>query len=218
MTGSGSSIPLLDLLDWKRTVADAYREVRASSDPAAAWRGWRAVRDELFRSHPQSPIPPSEREVIRALPYFDYDPEFRFLAEVRPVEAVHYDVPASGDGEPIGFTRFAVASFAVRGEGRELELYWLDGYGGGVFLSFRDATSGVASYGAARYLLDTVKGADLGMEGTRLVLDFNFAYNPSCAYDPRWVCPLATPPNRLPMAIEAGERAPQQTEGAHSVE
>jgi uncharacterized protein (DUF1684 family) len=70
----------------------------------------------------------------------------------------------------------------------------------------RDATAGTTTYGAGRYLLDTVKGADLGMEGDRLVLDFNFAYNPSCAYDPRWVCPLAPPPNRLDVAIEAGER------------
>ena len=88
-----------------------------------------------------------------------------------------------------------------------LDLYWLDGYGGGIFLSFADATSGRETYGACRYLLDTVKGADLGEEGGRLVLDFNFAYNPSCAYDPRWVCPLAPPGNRLAVPIRAGERA-----------
>ena len=79
-----------------------------------------------------------------------------------------------------------------------LDLYWLEGYGGGVYLCFADATSGTETYGACRYLLDTVKGADLGETNGRLVLDFNFAYNPSCAYDPRWVCPLAPPGNRLP--------------------
>ena len=86
------------------------------------------------------------------------------------------------------------------------ELYWLEGYGGGVFLPVADATSGKTTYGAGRYVLDTVKGADLGTDGERLVLDFNFAYNPSCAYDPAWVCPLATPSNRLSVPIEAGER------------
>ena len=92
-------------------------------------------------------------------------------------------------------------------EERRLELYWLDGYGGGVFLSFRDGTSGRETYGACRYLLDTVKGSDLGSGADgRLILDFNFAYNPSCSYDPRWVCPLATPANRLEVAIRAGER------------
>jgi uncharacterized protein (DUF1684 family) len=89
-----------------------------------------------------------------------------------------------------------------------LALYWLEAYGGGVFLPFRDETSGTETYGAGRYLLDTVKGADLGEEGGRLVLDFNLAYNPSCAYDPRWACPLAPPENRLTIPIRAGERVP----------
>ena len=65
---------------------------------------------------------------------------------------------------------------------------------------------GTTTYGGGRYLLDTVKGADLGTEDGRLVLDFNYAYNPSCAYDPSWACPLAPPGNRLAIAVEAGER------------
>jgi hypothetical protein len=88
-------------------------------------------------------------------------------------------------------------------------VYWIAVYGGGVFIPFRDATSGHESYGAGRYLLDTIKGADLGGRGERLMLDFNYAYNPSCAYDPRWSCPLAPPANWLPVPIRAGERAPQ---------
>jgi uncharacterized protein (DUF1684 family) len=209
------SIPLLDLLDWKRAIFDLYREIRATPDHAGAWQRWRVVRDELFAGHAQSPIPEAERDTFRGLSYFEYDPSYRAAAEVRPAEPMRFDIPASGEGEPVGFTRFAVAVFELHGSEKALELYWLDGYGGGMFLSFRDSTSGVATYGAARYLLDTVKGADLGMEHGRLVLDFNFAYNPSCAYDPRWVCPLATPPNRLAIPIEAGERAPPATQGAH---
>ena len=73
-------------------------------------------------------------------------------------------------------------------------------------MPFADATSGDETYGAGRYVLDTIKGADLGVDGDRLVLDFNFAYNPSCSYDPRWVCPLAPPANRLAVAVRAGER------------
>ena len=115
------------------------------------------------------------------------------------------DIPVSR-GEPFRFTRFAEASFELDTRPLSLELYWLEGYGGGVFLSFTDATSGDSTYGAGRYLLDTVKGADLGMDGGRLVLDFNFAYNPSCASNPRWACPLAPPTNRLPVAVRAGER------------
>ena len=81
-------------------------------------------------------------------------------------------------------------------------------YGGGVFIPFRDGTSGSETYGAGRYLLDTVKGADLGGTGDRLVLDFNYAYHPSCAYDPRWSCPLAPRANWLTVPVRVGERLP----------
>jgi uncharacterized protein len=127
------------------------------------------------------------------------------LADVAPAAPQDFEIPTSGQ-ETMAFTRFARASFELDGQARSLELYWLHGYGGGLFLPFRDATCGTETYGAGRYLLDTVKGADLGSEGGRLVLDFNFAYNPSCFYDPRWVCPLAPPANRLHLRVLAGER------------
>src|SRR5437867_10668613 len=161
----------------------------------------------MFRTHPQSPLPAGERSRFVGLPFFDYEPRASVIADVVPTEPSHYEIQTSADGT-YGFTRFAVASFELGDEPLALELYWLDGYGGGVFLPFRDGTSGVETYGACRYLLDTVKGADLGERDGGLVLDFNFAYNPSCAYDPRWVCPLAPPPNRLPVAIRGGERYP----------
>jgi hypothetical protein len=193
----------LTLMDWKRRVFALYAEVRAG-EPRQAWERWRAVRDELFRTHPQSPL--QDRTAFGGLPYFDYDPALRVLAAVEPAERVRREIATSGE-EPYSFTRFARARFELDGE-RELDLYWLDGYGGGIFLSFADETSGHETYGACRYLLDTVKGADLGEADGRLVLDFNFAYNPSCAYDPRWVCPLAPPGNRLPVAVRGGERYP----------
>ncbi len=193
----------LTLMDWKRRVFALYAEVRVG-EPGQAWERWRAVRDELFRSHPQSPL--QDRASFGSLPYFEYDPALRVLAAVEPAERVQREIATSGE-RPYSFTRFAQARFDLEGE-RELDLYWLDGYGGGIFLSFADATSGRETYGACRYLLDTVKGADLGEVDGRLVLDFNFAYNPSCAYDPRWVCPLAPPGNRLPVAVRGGERYP----------
>lgn len=101
------------------------------------------------------------------------------------------------------FVRFARA----HAEAITLDLYWLDAYGGGLFVPFADATSGNESYGAGRYVLDTIKGADLGTTTDgRLVLDLNFAYQPSCSYDARWTCPLAPPANRLGVAVRAGER------------
>jgi uncharacterized protein len=190
---------LLDLLEWKRAVFGLYAEVRAATDPYVAWERWREVRGGLFRDHPQSPRPGFDR-----LAYFAYDPAWRFPAEV--VAAVPETRRIAGSGpEPVVATRFALARFG----GLELELFWLGAYGGGLFLPFRDETSGAETYGGGRYLLDTVKGSDLGVEGGRLVLDFNFAYNPSCAYDPKWACPLSPPANRLAVAVEAGEKEPE---------
>jgi uncharacterized protein (DUF1684 family) len=187
----------LELLDWKRRVFDLYADVRAS-EPQAGWERWREVRAELFRDHPQSPSPG-----YTGLSYFEYDPAFRFLAEVEPVEEHVLEIAGSA-GSLTRFRRFAVAHFELGA----LELYWLEAYGGGVFLPFADETRGKETYGAGRYLLDTVKGADLGLADGRLVLDFNFAYNPSCSYDDSWACPLSPAANRLPLPVRAGERHP----------
>lgn len=196
----------LALLDWKRKVSALYQAVRRSPEPPAAWASWRAARDDLFRHHPQSPLPERDR-AQPAVSYYPYDPAARVLAEVAAVAPVSRRVTAS-DGGAYQFTRFAAARFALFGQPCALGLYWLEGYGGGLFVAFRDATNGAGTYGGGRYLLDTVKGADLGVREGRLILDFNFAYNPSCAYDSRWSCPLAPPENRLTIAVRAGERAP----------
>ena len=190
------------LLDWRRRVAELYHDVRADPDPRHAWERWRSVRDELVGSHPQSPLSAAGRDRFTGVPYFDYDPAARVSGAVERAEPVELRL-AEGT-----FTRFARVAFVLRGRELELDCYWLQGYGGGLFLPFGDATNGQTTYGGGRYLLDTVKGADLGSKDGRLVLDFNFAYNPSCSYDARWVCPLAPPGNRLPVPVEAGERIP----------
>lgn len=195
----------LDLLDWKRRVFALYADVRADPVPEHAVAAWRSGRDELFAGHPQSPLPAARRAAFAGLPYFPYDPAARVTAEVEPAKRHRFEVTASA-GEPMAFVRFAVLHFSLAGSARELELYWLDAYGGGLFVPFADATSGDETYGAGRYLLDTVKGADLGTQDGRLVLDFNLAYNPSCAYDPHWACPLSPPANRMGMPVRAGER------------
>jgi uncharacterized protein (DUF1684 family) len=194
----------LDLVDYRRRVSTLYSEVRAlrERDASAAHRRWRTLRDELFRTHPQSALPASERAAFRGLPYHDYDPAFAFTATVRPLPHERFDVDTSTGGV-IPFVRFGAVDLPIG----TLELLWLDEYSGGVFLPFRDATSGKTTYGGGRYLLDTAKGADLGSDGHALVLDFNFAYHPSCHYDPQWTCPLAPLANLLPVAVEAGELA-----------
>ncbi len=206
MTVSEPAAPAwLDLLDWRRRVADLYAEVRAgrAQDPVGAHRRWAQERSELFRSHPQTPLPAGARAAFAGLPVWPYDPALVFGARVRSLPEERLTV-ASSTGQDLPLVRFGRAEFGDHG----LDLYWIDVYGGGVFVPFRDATSGQESYGGGRYLLDTVKGADLGSTARGdLVLDFNFAYHPSCFYDARWSCPLAPPANVLKFAVRAGERA-----------
>jgi uncharacterized protein (DUF1684 family) len=211
---------VLDLADWRRRVADLYAAVRAeaSTDPRAAWATWRVAREDLFRSHPQSPVPAASRGAFEAR-HWPYDPRFRLEARVEVDDAPQLSLaepiaggltlalPISTGGEQ-AFTRIGRVAVELPGGRRELGLYWMAGYAGGLFLPFRDATNGGETYGAGRYLLDAAKSADLGPGSApgSLVLDFNFAFHPSCAFDPKWSCPLAPPENRLDLRVEAGER------------
>lgn len=195
----------LSLADWRRQVAELYADVRRCTDPEHAHEQWRAGRDRLFRDHLQSPLAPDDPMRARGLPYWPYDPAARFSVEVVHVsEARSYSI-VTGEEELTRIRQIGWVELPDPVDDR-LAIWWLEQYGGGIFVPFRDATAGTETYGAGRYLLDTAKGADLGLDQSRLVLDFNFAYHPSCRYDIRWQCPLAPPESRLRAAIEAGER------------
>ncbi len=280
----------LELADWRRRIASLYAQVRdqAATDPQAAFQHWCATREQLFRTHPQSPLPVERRAAFQAR-YFPYDPALRFEATVQPSPPPHAD-PSLGSAEPTAqpaLPSVGEGSDVAAGEGsdvtagegsdvtattastgsaggspassqprpsvvaetshtpgaaqssniheasvptsdggtvslrrvgmveapfptgiRRLALFWMGGYGDGLFLSFRDTTNGADTYGGGRYLLDAAKSADLGGDPARgtLILDFNFAYHPSCAWDPQWVYPLVVPENRLDISVQAGEQ------------
>ena len=197
----------MSLCDWRRTIAETYAAIRqiAPTDPERAWRTFRTTRDTLFKAHLQTPLTPEARDQFQGLSYFPYDPQWRLTGVVnRQVDAETFTLDLPTDGR-IQYTRVAQAGFNVGGQPTCLSLFWIEGYGGGLFLPYTDTTSNEETYGGGRYLFDTIKGADLGATQTEIVLDFNYAYNPSCAYDTRWVCPLAPPENRLPFAVRAGE-------------
>ncbi|HEY7332067.1 MAG TPA: DUF1684 domain-containing protein [Candidatus Limnocylindria bacterium] len=198
----------LDLADWRRRVAALYHAMRADRR-AAPLRlvNFRAGKDRLFADHPSSPIPEDARRDFRGLAYWRHDPSLRFTAALEPdPDAAPLDVPRSGEGPAMPFSRIGWVSFRVDGQDCRLAVYWLNEYAGGIFVPFLDATSGRETYGGGRYLWDSAKGADLGSEGDALALDFNYAYHPSCVYDARWSCPLAPAENRLAVPIAAGER------------
>ncbi len=194
-----------DVLDWRREVAGLYAAVRAEDRPERAHARWRAGRDRLLGAHPASPVPPEARAGYAGASVAPYDPAFRFVV---PVDL---DVPpevrrvATGTDGVVGMERIGQVTLPGLGA---LDLWWVAGYGGGLFLPLRDATSGHGSYGGGRYLLDTVKGADLGGDRSALVVDLNFAYQPSCAYDEAWACPLPGPGNTLAEPVPVGEQYP----------
>ncbi len=195
----------LSLLNWRRRVAAIYADVRVASDPRDGHDLWRRGRDELMRSHPDSPIAADIRDRFVGLRIAPYDPTLRFEPEIdTSVEPTRIEFETATDGI-VPYVRMGVAHLPGLGD---LDVWWLASYGGGVFVPIKDATAGRDTYGGGRYLLDTVKGADLGGSGDRLVIDLNFAYNPSCAYDPAWVCPLAPSGNVLTVPVRAGELQP----------
>ena len=197
---------MIDLWDWRRRIADLYADIRHAPDPQAAWRLWRDTRDRMFAHHAQSPIPADRRAAYRGVPVYAYAPSMRFEAAVVPFAAPDQEFDAGGDGR-VTMRPFARTEGLAAALGGELTLFWIGGYGGGVFLPFNDATNGSETFGGGRYLLDTIKSADLGRTPSgATILDFNFAYNPSCAYSDRYVCPLSPPGNRLPRPVRGGER------------
>src|ERR1700733_3041951 len=130
---------LLDLLDWRRRVAELYAEIRSTPDHATAWRRWTQERARLFREHPQSPVPPSERAAYSGPHVYDYEPGWRVLASATTAEPGRFELPTTGSAT-MALTRFGEAAFTAGGRPLTLDLYWLEGYGGGLFVPFADLT------------------------------------------------------------------------------
>jgi uncharacterized protein len=195
----------LEVADWRRRVFALYDAVRAADDPEEAHELWRIERDDLMARHPATPLLAEDRVMFEGLAIAPYDPAWRFELPVRAAEPGGFEFATGTDGI-VPFDRIGAVEIPDAGT---LDVWRLTTYAGGLFVPVRDALAGRSggTYGGGRYLIDTVKGADLGSDAARgtVVLDFNFAYNPSCAYDPAWACPLAQPGNVLPIAVPVGE-------------
>lgn len=201
---------LLGLVSYRNTVHDIYATVRErldAGDALGAHQSWREGRDELWRHHPASPVPADVRDEWKGIPYWDYDPAYAFTV---PFDG---SAPLEGRDEPEDLIVLpghrapwgqVIPVAVIDIPPGKLFATWLHQYGGGLFIAFRDETNGVETYGGGRYLIDTAKGADLGMEDGELRIDLNFAFHPSCARSPEWNCPLGLDPALPP--IRAGER------------
>lgn len=209
---SDPSTTAVHTADWRRQVFALYAAVRriAGTDPVAAHQHWISCRNDLFASHPASPLLPEDRDTFTGLPVVPYDPDWRFeLPIVAAAEPRRMEVETGTDGT-VPFDLLGTVHIPLAGT---LDVWRLASYGGGLFVPVKDALAGRpnGTYGGGRYLIDTIKGADLGLGADgepTLVLDFNFAYNPSCAYDPEWACPLAQAGNTLRVEVPVGERYP----------
>ena len=203
-----TTIGALQIADWRRRVFGLYGGVRQLSvrSPAAGHELWRSGRDELFAGHPASPLLPDDRAAFTGLTVAAYDPDWRFEVEVhRTEEPLRIKVETGTDGV-VPFDLVGTVRLPYIGS---LDVWRLASYGGGLFLPLKDTLAGKSggTYGGGRYLPDTIKGADLGPGAgdDSLILYFNFAYNPSCAYDPMWACPLPQAGNIVTVEVPVGE-------------
>jgi len=175
------------------------------SERVDAWEAWRAAKDSLFRS-PASPLLPGQQADFAGLAYFPYDSTLAFPVALDPTLQRDTLRMATSTGEPRDYIRFGSFSFPYDGRRYRLAVFQpLDPVPGDpprLFLPFADATSGRSTYAAGRYL--DLAPSDDG----RYVLDFNYAYSPYCAYNPRYSCPFPPRENRLSLPVRAGEQVP----------
>jgi len=158
---------------------------------------FRAEKDKFFSTHPQSPLTPEQKRGFSGLSYFDEDPSLRLEVQVDKFpEQIQFDMQTS-TGQLQTYTRYGSFKFDLDGQVAELTLYASPH---GFFLPFVDGLAGQETYPAGRYLDPEP------LTGDRFLVDFNLAYNPYCAYNEMWSCPLTPPENRLNLPIRAGEK------------
>ena len=192
---------MLDLLDYRRRVAGTYNLIRSKgTSKPESFSAFRASRDELFAQHPQSPLDTEQKLSFTHLNYYPYNPAYRVLAEVQLLDApLEYESDGGDDGA-VKIRQIGTVDISLPHGSGSLGVFWIAGYGGGVFIPFRDATNGDSTYGAGRFLYSELP------QGGKVELDFNQATNPFCAYTPYATCPLPPSQNRLDFRVEAGEK------------
>jgi uncharacterized protein len=203
---SGSYVPAL--VEWREKIGEIYKEIRSShgADPRRAWERFREQRDSLYKHHSCSALTEAEKLQFGGFPNYPYDPRFCFTGEVEyAANGTVYTARISEAELP--YRKIASANLDYLGKAHALAIYWLDIYGGGIWIPIGDETNGETTYAGGRYLFDTCKGANLGMskDGRKILLDMNFLYPPSCSLNAQWICPLCPSENKLPFRIEAGE-------------
>jgi uncharacterized protein (DUF1684 family) len=158
---------------------------------------FRAEKDEFFQRHPQSPLTPEQRKGFIGLNYFSENEVLRLEVQVEPLKDQQPMQMQTSTGGVQEYMRYGRFKFQVDGQDAELTIYH---NGHGYFLPFVDSLAGKETYPAGRYLEPEA------LAGDRFFVDFNLAYNPYCAYNEMWSCPITPAENRLKVPIRAGEK------------
>ena len=168
-------------------------------------RHFRAQVDDFMEHHPQSPLDLKQRDYFNGLFYYDENEALNMVVDVDLLPSTEPMIKmetSTGDIRP--YRRYGIIHFTINEEPAQLTIY-SDLYGNDFFLPFRDATSGKETYGAGRYLDNHRPGLE-PLPDNKIKINFNFAYNPYCAYSPAYSCPLPPRENWLSVPIEAGEK------------
>jgi hypothetical protein len=160
---------------------------------------FREAKDDFYKNGDDSPLTREQKAGFHGLKYFDENPSLELVLEVKQYDPQEVVEMQTSTGDVAQYIRWGRISFEVDGEPAELTIY-RDEDGESTFLPFADATSGNETYGSGRYL-----EVEQLREG-RVHVDFNYAYNPYCAYNEGWSCPLTPSENRLKVPIRAGEK------------
>jgi hypothetical protein len=158
---------------------------------------FRREKDQFFGESHHSPLLPEQRQDFSGLNYFPENPKLRLEVEVEPFEQQDQIQIQTNTGDVRTYRRYGRFEFEVDGQPAQLTILENED---GFFLPFVDSQSGEITYGAGRYLEPTP------IPGGKFEIDFNLAYNPYCAYNERWSCPITPPENRLKVPIRAGEK------------
>ena len=159
---------------------------------------FRASKDEAFRGH-HSPLAEEQQAKFAGLVYYDEDPDFAYILDPEPFPEQETLEMQTSTGDTASYLRWARISFEVGSEKAQLTVFKSPD-SSEIFLPFQDANAGGETYGAGRYL------EALEHPSGKLLVDFNYAYNPNCAYNESWSCPIPPFENRLSVAITAGEK------------
>ncbi len=177
------------------------------SDHEKAVAEWRKERDEFLKTHQRSPLTPEDKKRFKHLSYYSFNPKYLFTGKIERFSfninnPNYYATFLTNKGTNKRYIRYGRFHFNLDGKDHTVELY-KSILSDSLFIPFKDQTNGKETYEGGRYLDTEIEA------GYEMILDFNMAYYPACAYNEKFVCALPPKENMFDFPIPAGERNPK---------